>query len=660
MDNADAGVLRRALIREKLARKQAEKILEQKALELHALSEQLRESNKYLEQRFKEQSTELEGVFENIVDAYVVADLNGKVIKMNAAAVNLLESDFEEEEVNLLKMVDSQEVSKVFQYFNELLKKGAITDAQVQINTKSGISKLVHINCSLIYDSKGKPRACQGIVRDVTQKRKDQERLITSESRLSTLIQNLEHAVLLEDQNRKIVLTNKKFCTFFQIPLEPEQMVGFDCSTAAQDSMHLFSEPDNFVKRIDQILKNKERAVGDELLLKDGSILERDFIPITEGDKYIGHLWAYKDVTLRRSYRKSLEVQKEKYSNIIANMNLGLVEVDNEDRILMVNQSFETISGYKEEELIGKVASDIFSVGGSAKIVDQETSKRQQGASNSYELTINNKKGEERIWLISGAPNYDLDGKITGSIGIHLDITELKSLELQKETLLTELEKSNEELHEYAHVVSHDLKSPLRSIYALVSWLKIDNEKVLDEPSLKNISLIEETLEKMEALIGDILNYSSINAQEPKRDAIDLNIMISDILKMVHVPDHVAIDVLNSLPVIHGDKTKMSQLFQNLLSNAVKFLDKEQGEIFISSEDIGTHYLFRIQDNGMGIDKSYHEKIFKIFHTLEKHKDSTGIGLSIVKKIVESHGGKIWVESVPDKGATFLFTIKKG
>lgn len=659
MDNAETEILRRALKREKLARRQAENILEQKAAELYAVSEKLRNSNYKLEQLIKEKTSELEGVFENIVDAYVVSDLKGNVIKMNAAAVTLLEADIAIEPVNLLKLAEPQELSKIFSYYHILSEKGSLTDIHIKICTRSGVSKLVHINCSLIYNDDGKPIAGQGIVRDITQEKKDEERLITSESRLSTLILNLENGVLLEDENRKIVLTNNKFCQFFQIPLEPQQMIGFDCSTAAEDSKHLIVEPEKFVSKIDQILYDKKLVLGDELVLTNGTMLERDFIPIIENGVYSGHLWTYKDVTLNRSYRKSLETQKEKYSSIIANMNLGLVEVDNDDRIIMVNQSFQTMSGYEEHELVGNIASDIFAIQDSIEIVENETKKRQEGKSNSYEITIKDKSGNKRIWLISGAPNFDLQGKVIGSIGIHLDITELKSLELQKEVLLKELEKSNEELHEYAHVVSHDLKSPLRSIYALVNWLKEDNQDNLDRSSLDNIALIEETLEKMELLIGDILNYSSINVKEHSHDFIDINQVISEILKMVYIPEHVKVNVLNTLPTVEADFTKMSQLFQNIVSNAVKFMDKNQGEISISSESNNTHHLFKIQDNGMGIDKAYHEKIFKMFHTLEKHKDSTGIGLSIVKKIVESYNGKIWVESEVGEGTTFFFTIKK-
>ena len=339
-------------------------------------------------------------------------------------------------------------------------------------------------------------------------------------------------------------------------------------------------------------------------------------------------------------------------------MNLGMVELNNNDEILMVNQSFEKMSGYTEAEVIGKNARMLFSAEDD-DVLKEEREKRKDGISNSYEFKAICKKGKTRHWLVSGAPNYNIDGEVIGSIGIHLDVTDTKSLELQKEKLLEKLEKSNDELQEYAHIVSHDLKSPLRSINALVSWLKEDNKGVLDDASLQNFALIDSTLEKMEQLITDVLNYSSVGADNTIKADVDLNSMVNELVSMLYIPDHIEVKSLNILPNIKGDKTKLQQVFQNLISNSVKFIDKKCGSITIDVEDLKSHYKFSIKDNGIGIEKKYHDKIFKIFHSLKKSKDSSGIGLSIVKKIIDLHEGEIWLESEPNVGTTFYFTLKK-
>ena len=366
-----------------------------------------------------------------------------------------------------------------------------------------------------------------------------------------------------------------------------------------------------------------------------------------------------RDITKQRNYRKSLEAEKQKYSSIISNMNLGLVEVNREDKILMVNQSFVNMTGYSKEELIGVKGKDLLPIDDDKDILKEKVIERKKGKTESYELRIRNKQGNIRHWLVSGAPNYNLNGEITGSIGINFDITEIKNLQLQKENLLKKLEKSNDELHEYAHVVSHDLKSPLRSINALVTWLKDDNKDKLDETSLQNFSLIESTLEKMEQLITDVLEYSSIGSEDTEKGNVNLQAVVTDLLDILYIPKHIKVSVLNKLPEVIGNKTKLQQLFQNLISNAIKFIDKEKGIIEIDVEDVNTHFKFSIKDNGIGIDPKFHDKIFKIFHALNKRKDSTGIGLSIVKKIVELHEGDIWLESEPTVGTTFHFTLKK-
>ena len=648
----------RALAREKAARKQAEQILEQKSRELYEKSEELRISNFKLENLYKQTSSELKGVFENIVDAYVVMDMNSMVIKMNQAAEELLGFKLEDD-INLISLVHEEEMEKTAKGFQHLLQNSSITDFRIRIVTKNGSVKMVHINASVIFNNEGQPVAAQGIVRDITKEKAAEQKLIESQNRLSTLILNLESGILLEDENRDIVITNKRFCDFFDIPVAPEQLVGQNCADAAEQSKKLFIDSDGFVARIKELVREKKITLADELQMIDGRILERDFIPVFEDDVYKGHLWAYRDVTLRRRYRKNIETEREKYRNIIANMNLGLIEVNLDDEIMMVNQSMVEMSGYEQDELIGKKGMDIFLSPEQRKVLTQENKKRLEGNSYSYELEVRRKDGELRHWLISGAPNYNLNGKVTGSIGIHLDITELKNLEIQKEILLKKLEKRNEELQEYAHVVSHDLKSPLRSINALVSWIREDNHDKVSIETQQNLNMIDATLEKMEQLISDVLEYSSIGVSNSSRQFVDLNQILDDIKTLLHVPEHIRILIANPLPTIHADKVKIQQLFQNLISNAIRYCDKEIGYVKIDFEELPDHYKFSVEDNGIGIAPEFYDKIFKIFQSLNKTKDSTGIGLSIVKKIVDLYNGEIWVESELKKGTTFYFTLTK-
>lgn len=404
MSQEKIDILQRALNREKAARKAAEKILEDKSRELYALSEELKVSNAKLEASVSEKSSQLAGVFANIIDAYLVMDLAGNAIRMNDAASKLFGYDLSKEALNVTNLIYPEDVAYAFDSFSQLIEKGRFSNYTARIVSKSKEVSWVQINASLIYDKENKPIAAQGIIRN---------------------------------------------------------------------------------------------------------------------------------------------------------------------------------------------------------------------------------------------------------------ITDLKNLEKQKEDILQQLEKSNKELYEYAHIVSHDLKSPLRSIDALISWIKSDNEGNLDEMTLQNFKLIEGTLETMENLISNILEYSSAGAETNKSEAVDLNSTMDNLNKLLFVPEHISVNILKKMPTVKGDPTKFQQLFQNLMSNAIKFCDKDKGIVEIDYVEKPSFFQFSVRDNGIGIEKKFHDRIFKIFHSLSKSKESTGIGLSIVKKIVDLYEGNIWLESEPNEGTTFFFTIKK-
>ncbi|MFI2741306.1 PAS domain S-box protein [Zhouia sp. PK063] len=781
-------LLQRALERERASRKLSERILEEKSLELYHLTQKLKNSNTQLEDLLREKTNELQGVFTNITDAFVVIDISGNVLKMNTAAVDLLEYDVEKEPINLITLVRPDHISYTQNAFKELYHKGKFTNYRAIIVTKTGKEKFVQVNASIVYNQEGTPIAAQGIVRDITQEtankllieeqksqlklivdnspigivllhketnkplmvnqalstmlgysieeltemdlydiihpedakvsrknrrllkkgeinsynlekrffRKDgaivwaktsiaavrskngqirhlvgtleditkhkmaNEKLVASENRLSTLVLNLQSGVLLEDENGKVQLVNQQFCNMFNINLTPDALIGMDCAACAEVAKQQFTDSEAFVTNIKKAIKNKTKRLEEELHLTDGRIFERNYIPIVENGKYSGHLWSYNDVTIQRNYEQSLEHQKEKYSNIIANMNLGLLEVDLEDRVVFANQSFSNISGYALEDIRGKKAANLILDPAYSPIFDTHNDKRKEGVSDSYEVRVFNKQGDQRYWLISGAPNYNVNGKQIGSIGIHLDITKQKQLEIEQKQLLKNLEEQNEQLNEYAHVVSHDLKSPLHSMNALLNWLKEDYKQFYDQNAIQIFQQLDTKLEKMNDLIEGILTYSSVSdVTTLKQHAVNVEEVIKDIKNTIYIPEHVSITIKNPLPIIKGDKTRILQLFQNILTNAVTHIDKPQGMVTIDVKSTKNFWEFSIEDNGIGIPKAYHKKIFDIFETYSSNKRSTGIGLSIVKKIVALYDGKIWLNSEEGLGTTFFFTLKK-
>ncbi|AWG20464.1 two-component sensor histidine kinase [Flavobacterium faecale] len=236
---------------------------------------------------------------------------------------------------------------------------------------------------------------------------------------------------------------------------------------------------------------------------------------------------------------------------------------------------------------------------------------------------------------------------------------EIVKINKQREELLFNLEKQNQALSEYAHMVSHDLKAPLRSIDTLINWFMQDNQEMMTDTNKKSLNVILSNVEKMDLLIKGILNYSSVETQNSEDRMIDLNVLVDDILKTIDIKENVSVNILNDLPVLEGNDFRYKQLFQNLIQNAIKYNDKSEVVIDISSTETDNEITFAIKDNGMGIPEAYQTKIFDVFTKLQNDGMSSGIGLSIVKKIIQFYKGKIWLESQVKVGTTFYFTIPK-
>lgn len=301
----------------------------------------------------------------------------------------------------------------------------------------------------------------------------------------------------------------------------------------------------------------------------------------------------------------------------------------------------------------------------------QELKKR---SIESRELTLKTAKGKTIFVTVFPGYTKDAHGEINGSQGTVYDVTAKKELvalrqaeeELEKlnkdlGSAVQELKQANEELQEFAHVTAHDLKTPLRAIGTLAEWLSTDYTDKFDEQGKEKIRMLVKRAVQMSALVDDILRYSRLGHNVKKRQRIDLNMVLSEVIAGIDPPENIEITVENELPILICEKTQILQVFQNLLSNAVKYIDKPEGQIKIGCVEQDAFWKFSVTDNGPGIEKRHFERIFKLFQTLSPSEEveNTGIGLSIVKKIVEINGGGVSVESEVGKGSTFIFTLPK-
>ncbi|PKM77335.1 MAG: hybrid sensor histidine kinase/response regulator [Firmicutes bacterium HGW-Firmicutes-15] len=245
------------------------------------------------------------------------------------------------------------------------------------------------------------------------------------------------------------------------------------------------------------------------------------------------------------------------------------------------------------------------------------------------------------------------------NLQLRQEITERQNAEKRSQELMQELEFTNQELKDFAHIVSHDLKAPLRGITSLAEWLANDYQDKLDEDGKEQLGMLLNRTKRMHNLLEGILRYSKLSYSKEEKNTINFNGVILEVVDMLVPPDNISIIIENEMPLLKLDRTRTQQLFGNLIGNAVKYMDKPNGQIRISCHKQGEFCQFSIHDNGCGIEARHFDKIFTIFQTVKSQDEfeSTGIGLTIAKKIVEMYGGKIWVESKVGEGSTFHFTL---
>lgn len=344
---------------------------------------------------------------------------------------------------------------------------------------------------------------------------------------------------------------------------------------------------------------------------------------------------------LKRQLRKYLP--KEYHSNKDLDAFLDAVDrsyVTSEDQFAMLQRA----ASISSEELFE-----------SNKQLRQESESQKEIISK-----LNNVINTLKFYELDDVKNIETSDSLKLVDFIDNQTKEIININKEKDKLVASLEQQNQELNDYAHMVSHDLKSPLQSIDALTTWINEDYAENLGEGGREIVNLIKENVEKMDTLIQGILEYSTIGKIEKKLYDIDLNVLLEDLVLTIDNPEDVEISIPNNLPTVLGDQHRMELLFYNLLHNSVKFNNKgSNGFVKINFTDEKDFWKFTVKDNGKGIEQSYFDKIFIAFQKLENDYKSTGIGLSIVKKIVEAYKGEIALESIPDVETTFTFTLKK-
>ncbi len=371
-----------------------------------------------------------------------------------------------------------------------------------------------------------------------------------------------------------------------------------------------------------------------------------------------------REVEERRGMEEALSESEEKFRTISSSARDAILMIDNDGNVSFWNEAAERMFGFANDEVTGRPLHTII-------VPERYRGAHQKGFASfretgkgpfigrTVEVEAVRKDGTEfPVELSISAVRFR---RKWHAIGILRDITERRKVEAERERLLRETERANKELNDFAYIVSHDLKAPLRAITQLAQWITEDYADRLDEEGREQLDLLSKRARHMHNLIDGILQYSRAGRIQGTPEKVATRMVVEEVIDAISPPENIRFEVHDDLPEVWMDQIQMRQVFQNLISNAVKFMDKPEGLIEVGCNDKGTHWEFYVRDNGPGMEEHHFDRIFQIFQTLHSRDefDSSGIGLSIVKKIVERNGGEVRVESRVGKGTTFYFTLPK-
>lgn len=354
-------------------------------------------------------------------------------------------------------------------------------------------------------------------------------------------------------------------------------------------------------------------------------------------------------------------------ATVLDSLHMHIALLDAEGTIVAVNRA------WRQFGLANGAAADADSVGtnylelcarasqcaqpGHADAVRQGLAGVLAGQSANFELEYPCNGPDELRWFLMRAT--PLVGPHGGAVVTHDDISSRWQLEQQRAGLIAELLAANRELSEFAYVVSHDLKAPLRGISSLASWLITDHAEQLGPEGREHLNLIASRVKRLSGLIDAILAYSRAGRSRDERSPVPLAPLVRNTIDLLAPPPHIVVEVASALPRVMIEPVKIQQVFQNLLSNAIDFMDKPQGRVVVDCVREGAFWHFTVADNGPGIEPRHFERVFHLFQTLNARDnvERTGVGLALAKKIVELEGGHIWMTSEPGAGTTCHFTL---
>lgn len=560
--------------------------------------------------------------------------------------------------INFIKEGESREI--ISEKIQEAIEKNIPFDVELQIVTAKGNEKWIRVIGETEF-SEGKCIKIYGSFQGIDKRKRAELAVTEALQEKNTILESIGDAFFAMDKFWTVTYWNNQAEKL--IGILKNEIVGHNLWEVFPDSINSES-----YRKYHEAAENNQIVQFEDYYAPLNKWFEISVYPSNNGLSVY-----FRDATERKESEQKINAEKNLLRTLIDNLPDAIYFKDQSARKVISNKvDYQLLGAVTEDEVIGKTDLEVLpeELGLIGFQHDLEVLESGNALIDFEQYYI--VENDRPLWLLSTKiPLRNEKDEIIGLLGIGRDITQRKMVEEKLKELNMNLEKnvkqlatSNIELEQFAYVASHDLQEPLRMVTGFLTLLEKKYGDLIDEKGKKYIHFAVDGAKRMRQIILDLLEFSRVGTLEDDQEELDLNELVKEIqlLFRKRIEKKKVIIKFDKLPIIQGHSAPLRQVFQNLISNALKY-SKEGSccEVNITVKEFENHWQFAVIDNGIGIAEEYFDKIFVIFQRLHNKDEysGTGIGLAVTKKVVESLGGTIWLESTEGKGSTFYFTIKK-
>ena len=589
-------------------------------------------------------------LIEASLDPLVTISAEGKVTDVNTATERV--TGYSRNELIGTDFADYfTDPEKARSGYQQAFRDGSVRDYELEIRHKSGNLTQVTYNASVYSDESGRIIGLFAAARDVSDRKRAEEALQAASAYNRSLIEaSLDPLVTISAEGK---VTDVNTATERVTGYLRNELIGTDFAD-------YFTDPEKARAGYQQAFRDGSvRDYELEIRHKSGNLTQVTYnasVYTDEAGKIIGLFAAARDISDRKKAEEALAKRNRDIEAILNASTDSVFLLSADWSFIALNEATAARLGEDSYGLLGKSLSDILP----QETVLQSRMKFDEVVRDGTAVRFEDVR-DGRVYYTSFYPVLDANGVVAGVAGFERDITEAKRAEMERERLITELEAKNAELERFTYSVSHDLRSPLITIRTFLGFVAEEVAKGNTQNLKPDLDRIDKAAEKMGQLLGEILELSRVGRMFNPPSEVPVEDLVNEALELLsgRIPQQLEVQIAPDLPVLYVDRQRVLEVFQNLIENSVKFLgDESCPRIEIGARKDGEETVLFVRDNGIGIKPDYHDKVFELFNKLDPATEGTGIGLAPVKRIVEVHGGRIWVESEgTGHGSTFCFTL---